>query len=72
MYNFVTTFQLQNTKNQRVILKLQRYQTYLLMYLVFQLKNDDTVPNVAKINKFLETTVVQNCVNGLTIHPHIA
>ena len=30
------------------------------------------MPNAAKINKFLEKNVVQNCDNGLTIHPHVA
>ena len=72
MQNRVTTFQYKNTKNQRVILNFQRYKTYLLIYLVFRLKNDDTVPNALKINKFLETNVVQNCANGLTIHPPVA
>ena len=55
MYNRVTTYQYQNTKNQKVILKFTRYSTYLLICLVFHLKNDDTVPNAATINKFLVT-----------------
>ena len=45
-----------NTKNQTVILIFPRYPTYFLICCVFQLKNDDTVPNGPTINRFLETT----------------
>ena len=56
MKNSVTNVQHQNTKNKTVILICPRYSTYLLICFVFHFKNDDTMPNAATINKFLETT----------------
>ena len=56
MKNRITKFQHQNTKNQTVILIFPRYHTYLLTCCVFTWKNDNTVPNVPTINRFLETT----------------
>ena len=53
MQNCVTTFQYKNTKNLKVILKFPKYPTYLVI--CFSLQNDDTVPNAATVNKFLET-----------------
>ena len=56
MNNCVTKVQHQNTKNQKAILKFPRYRTYLLIYCVFTLKNDDTVLNALTIDRFLENT----------------
>ena len=55
MKNRVTTVQHKNTKNQTVILIFPRYCTYLLIFYVFQLKNDDTVLNESTIGKYHET-----------------
>ena len=37
-------------------MNIYKISTYLLIFFVFRLKNDDTVPNAPTINKFLETT----------------
>ena len=43
-------------KNQTIILIFPRCTTYLLICCISHLKNNDTVPNEQKINKFIEMT----------------
>ena len=73
MQNRVKTFQYQNRKKSKSNIKIAKISNLPFDIFGFKIKkNDDTVPNAAKINKFLETYIVQNWKNGLTINLHVA
>ena len=69
MYNCVTTFLHQNTKNRIIILIFPIYLTYPLMECVSPLKNevDNTVPKKPTIDMFIKTMCEKNGANVLSL-----